>query len=138
MQSLHVVQNSGFWRSTPLCKQQSLHIGGVAENAGPFHRFGALGTGRLGAGFLALLLGLQAALLLEQPFGIVALVGNAVATVQFQDSFGNPVPVAAPAVVSLTSSSTAGTFYSDPICGTAPITSRTAPAGSSIVNGCAA
>ncbi|HVE85973.1 MAG TPA: hypothetical protein VND93_24120, partial [Myxococcales bacterium] len=59
---------------------------------------------------------------------------SSVATVQFQDQYGNPVPVTAPTVVSLTSTSTAGTFHGDPICATAPITSRTAPAGASIVN----
>ncbi|KAF1049442.1 MAG: hypothetical protein GAK34_02062 [Delftia tsuruhatensis] len=45
----------------------------------------------LGTGFLALLLGLQAVLLLDQPLGVVALVGNAVATVQFQDPLGSVV-----------------------------------------------
>ena len=33
-------QGSSFWRSAPLCEQQSLHVGGVPENAGPLHRFG--------------------------------------------------------------------------------------------------
>src|SRR5712672_74422 len=43
---------SGLWLSAPPCKQQSLHVGGIPKNAGAFHRFGALGTWRLGAGFL--------------------------------------------------------------------------------------
>ncbi len=46
---------------------------------------------RLGTGFFALLLLLQAVALLQQPVGVVALVGNAVATVQFQNPLGRVV-----------------------------------------------
>jgi len=45
----------------------------------------------LGTGFLALLLGLQAGLLLVQPGAVVALVGNAVAAVQFENPLGRVV-----------------------------------------------
>jgi hypothetical protein len=41
---------SGLRWPAPLCKQQSLHVDGVAQNTGAFHRFGALRAGRFGAG----------------------------------------------------------------------------------------
>jgi len=70
------------------------------------------------------------------PQALVAGDCSSVTTVQFQDAFGNPVPVTAPTVVTFTSSSTAGAFYAgnDPVCAAAPITSRTVPAGASTLN----
>src|SRR5690606_23153539 len=45
----------------------------------------------LGAGFLALVFGFQAVALLDQPLGVIALVGDAVAAVEFQDPLGGVV-----------------------------------------------
>ncbi|MNR41568.1 hypothetical protein D3C85_1599680 [compost metagenome] len=45
----------------------------------------------LGAGFFALVFGFEAVALLQQPLGVVALVGNATTAVKLQNPFGRVV-----------------------------------------------
>ncbi len=67
-----------------------------------------------------------------QPQALTAGGCSALTSVQAQDGLGNPTPVSVATVISLSTASSGGSFYSDPVCANA-ITARTLAVGGATI-----